>query len=239
MKYHPIHSANPITLLGGGEANEADLHAALAIAPLCVGADGGGDLARRAGVHLEAIIGDFDSVSSETLESVAPERRLHVREQDSTDFDKALRHISAPVVVGVGFLGRRLDHQLAALHVLAVHADRPCVLLGQHEIAVLCPSQLQVDTVEGDVVSLFPLRAVAGTSIGLRWEIDGLAFDPMSLIGTSNVAVGALSITMNAPGMILMLPRRYLAQVVRALASASQSARWPVPAAQYKGRTQS
>ena len=38
----------------------------------------------------------------------------HLVDQDTTDFDKALRHIKAPVVIGAGFSGARTDHALAA-----------------------------------------------------------------------------------------------------------------------------
>ena len=234
-----VDSIEPVTLLGGGEALTTDVADALTIAPRCVAADGGGELARRAGVALDAIIGDFDSISPETLALTPKDRRFHVSEQNSTDFDKALRHIAAPVVVGVGFLGARLDHQLGALHVLVSRPDRPCVLLGAHEIAFLCPPQLRIDTSAGDIVSLFPFGQVSGTSTGLRWALDGLAFDPMWQTGTSNEATGPLSLTMNAPAMIVMLPRMYLASVTQALASASQAAQWPVRAARYTDPMQS
>ncbi len=216
-----------------------DVRDALALAPVCVAADGGAELARRAGVAPQAVIGDFDSVSPETLALTPPDRRIQVTAQDNTDFDKALCHIIAPVVVGVGFLGARLDHQLAALHVLAARAERACVLIGESEIAFLCPPQIAVATRSGDVVSLFPLSQVAGTSTGLRWEIGGLTFDPTTFIGTSNEAKGPLALTMNGPGMIVILPRAHLAEVTQALACAPQAARWTARAGQYTAPMQS
>lgn len=239
MNHNIVHTSAPVTLLGGGEASVDDVNAALSIAPVCIAADSGAELARLAGVAPAAVIGDFDSISPETLALTPPERRLHISEQDSTDFDKALRHIVAPVVVGVGFLGARLDHQLAALHVLAAQPHRRCVLLGPREIALLCPPWINVDTQAGDIVSLFPLSKVSATSRGLRWDIEGVGFDPMAAIGTSNEATGALSLTMTAPGMILILPRRLLADVTKALAGAPLDARWPVRAPQCKGPTES
>ncbi|MEM6372453.1 MAG: thiamine diphosphokinase [Pseudomonadota bacterium] len=234
-----VHSSDPVTLLGGGAALTKDVEAALALAPTCVAADGGAELARRAGVALAALFGDFDSVDPDTLAMTPPAARFHIAEQDSTDFDKALRHIDAPCVVGVGFLGARMDHQLAALHVLATYADRPCVLVGAHEVAFLCPPQITVETCAGDVVSLFPMGSVQGRSQGLRWAIDGLQFDPLHQIGTSNEAQGAVTLTMDAPSMIVMLPRAQLGHVTRALASAPLSARWPARAGQYTAPRQS
>ncbi len=239
MKQTIVYSSEPVTLLGGGAALTRDVEMALALAPTCVAADGGAELARAAGVALDALIGDFDSVAPDTLALTPPERRHRISEQDSTDFDKALRHIAAPVVVCVGFLGARLDHQLGALHVLVRRADRPCVLLGESEVAFLCPPTLRIGTVRDDVVSLFPMGAVTGTSSGLRWAIDGLQFHPMTQIGTSNAAEGAITLTMDQPAMIVMLPRIYLSEVTQALACAPPSARWTARAERYKDRTRS
>ena len=67
MKQMIVQSTDPVTLLGGGDATTADVEAALALAPTCVAADGGAELAARAGVSPDAVIGDFDSVSPGTL----------------------------------------------------------------------------------------------------------------------------------------------------------------------------
>lgn len=225
-----VHSSEPVTLLGGGDADIADIAEARRIAPLCVAADGGAELARRAGVELAAVIGDFDSVAPETLAAIPTDRQFHVAEQDSTDFDKALRHIAAPVVLAVGFTGARVDHQLAALTVLARYPARPCVLIGPEEIVFLCPPTLALECAPGDVVSLYPLAPVSGTSHGLRWEIDGLRFDPIVQVGTSNEALGPVTLTMHAPSMLVIVPRAQLGAVTQALASAPPSARWPARA---------
>ena len=230
----PIVSTNEIvTLVGGGQASVADLHKSLKIAPVCVAADGGAALALEAGTELSAVIGDFDSAEDAVLAQV-PQRRLHrVTEQDSTDFEKALIRISAPLVVGVGFSGGRLDHQLAVFHAMAALPDRPCLLLGAEEIVCLAPPQLEIPTQAGDVVSLFPLDAVSGRSTGLEWPIDGLAFHPTRRIGTSNIATGPVRLTFDEPDMLLILPRRLMQPVAASLA-APDAARWPARALGYR-----
>lgn len=228
-----------MALFGGGEASAADVRAVQALATRFVAADGGAALALRAGVTLDAVIGDFDSVSGDDLAAIPLERQHHIAEQDSTDFDKALRHIAAPVVLAVGFLGGRVDHQLGCLSVLARYPDRPCILLGRDEVLMLCPPQLDLPTRPGDVVSLVPLAPVQGTSTGLRWPIDGLQFDPIMRIGTSNEAEGPVSLTMTGPDMILIAPRHCLEGVTQALVQASPSARWPVRAERCIAQPQS
>jgi len=234
-----VHSLEPVTLVGGGNASEKQVLDTIARAPTCVAADGGAALALRAGVELMAVIGDFDSLDPALRDALPPDRVHHIAEQDSTDFDKALRNVDAPLVLAVGFTGARLDHQLAVLYVLTKYPDRPCIVIGETELTLLCPPTLDVPTQPGDVVSLFPLGPVQGRSEGLKWPIDGLAFGPLTQIGTSNAALGPVTIEVDAPHMLLMLPLAQLDAVIQALVSAPPSARWPARATRYKGRPQS
>lgn len=238
MNFPIVHSSEPVALFGGGGALKADVAEVQALSGPCVAADSGADLALAAGVSIDAVIGDFDSVSPGTLAQIPAACQHRIAEQDSTDFDKALRNIAAPVVLAVGFVGGRVDHQLACLHVLARYPDRPCILVGSEDILFLCPPRLELETQRGDVLSLFPLDAVAGTSTGLRWPIDGLAFHPVSTIGTSNEALGPVSLTMSDPSMIVIAPRRCLAPFTQALVRCSPDARWPVRAEQYRAPPQ-
>lgn len=224
-----VHSLVPVTLVGGGQATIKEVQLALTIAPVCVAVDGGLSLALASGAAPQAVIGDMDSVAPEALAQMPPERRHRVTEQQTTDFGKALRSVAAPVVVAVGFCGGRLDHQLAALHVLLVHQHRACVLMAGDQVAFHAPPRIAVPTAEGDVVSLFPMRPLSGRSEGLAWPIDGLHFDPLTFIGTSNRATGRITLWMDAPGMIAMVPKALIQPVAQAL-SDQAAARWPVRA---------
>ncbi|TMM50828.1 thiamine diphosphokinase [Sulfitobacter sabulilitoris] len=226
-----IEHNTPVTLLGGGQASAADLREALRVAPVCMAADGGAALALEQGIDLAAVIGDFDSIAPEHLVQIPSDRQHRISEQNSTDFDKALRSIAAPVVLALGFAGGRIDHQLSALHTLVARADRPCVLMGATEIIFVCPPELLLPTDTGDVVSLFPMAAVQGWSDGLHWPIEGLAFDPARYVGTSNRAQGPVRLRMAGPEMLCILPRRLMPQMVQRLAQLPPPARWPARAA--------
>lgn len=233
MNHSIVHSLEPITLVGGGHLSADDLEEVLKIAPRVVAVDSGLDQALASGITPEAVIGDLDSVSTNSIEQLPVDKRHEIVEQDTTDFDKALRNISAPVIVAVGFCGGRLDHQLAALHTLLTHADRPCVLLGETEISFILPPYIALPMKPEDTVSLFPLVPVTGRSTGLEWPIDGLFFDPASRIGTSNRAQGQVELNVDQPGLLAIIPRRLIQPVVREL-SRSDVALWPVPASRHK-----
>ena len=98
-----------VTLVGGGPVTAAQLARATTFAPRIVGADGGADRLLRLGHTPEAVIGDMDSISAATKTRLAG-RLFPVPEQDSTDFDKSLRLIRAPFILGLGFAGARMDH---------------------------------------------------------------------------------------------------------------------------------
>jgi thiamine pyrophosphokinase len=212
-----VHSQGCVTLIGGGRVDHDDLDLALSHAPVLVAADGGAAAALRAGHDLAAVIGDFDSLRAEDKALIPPDRLFPVLEQDTTDFDKALRRISAPLVLAVGFLGDRMDHQLAALNTLVRHADRPCVLIGPTEVIFHVPPDLNVALKPGDTVSLFPMADVTGRSEGLEWPIQGLTLTPGGRIGTSNRALGPVRLDLDRPGLLMIAPRGALGAVIRAI----------------------
>lgn len=209
-----VDSLEGVTLVGGGPVTAAALARAKAFAPRIVGADGGADRLLRLGVMPEAVIGDMDSISATAKRQLAG-RLFPIAEQDSTDFDKALRMIAAPFVLGVGFAGARVDHGLAVLNALVRHADRRCFILGPQDVTFLCPAELALDLPKGTRFSLFPMGQVQGESTGLRWPIAGLHFAPDGMIGTSNEVTGPVRLRFDRPAMLGVVPVRYLAAVLR------------------------
>lgn len=222
METYIVDGNEPVTLVGGGALEVSDLVAAVALAPRVVAADGGADSALKHGVTPDVVVGDFDSISPAARAELGVDRLLYVAEQDTTDFDKALRRIMAPVVLAVGFLGGRLDHQLAALNVLVQPHPSPCILVGEHEILFHLQGRVDIPCDAGDVVSLFPMQCVEGQSEGLQWPINGLRLDPMQQTGTSNRAEGPIRLEAQGPGMIVILPKRHLISVMQNVIRQSQ-----------------
>jgi thiamine pyrophosphokinase len=217
MKHKIVESLQGVTLAGGGPFGAALLARALALAPVSVGADGGADRLLRLGVEPSAVIGDFDSISATARARLAG-RLFPIAEQETTDFDKALRSIAAPFVLGLGFAGARLDHGLAVLNALVRHADQRCLLLSPQDVTFVAPPEMQLDLPLGSRFSLFPMGAVTGESAGLRWPIQDIAFAPDGMIGTSNQVVGPVHLRVSAPRMLVILPLKSLPAALRGLA---------------------
>jgi thiamine pyrophosphokinase len=210
-------SKENVTLLGAGEVSPTVLERALALAPILVAADGAAGQALALGRMPQAVIGDLDSIDAPTRARIPPPRLHALTEQDSTDFDKCLRNIAAPLVLGVGFAGLRLDHELAALNALVRLRRKRCILIGPVDICFHAPPRLALDLPPGSRLSLFPLAPVSGRSTGLRWPIDGLALAPDGRIGTSNQATGPVTLAFDGPGMLVILPQAALTVAMAAL----------------------
>lgn len=214
-----VQSKSGLTLVGAGPVGAAQMRAARGLAPRVVAADGGARRALGLGVVPEAVIGDLDSLDAASRAALPGDSIHRVDEQETTDFDKALRHVSAPFVIGLGFWGARMDHGLAAINVLARHPERHCLLLGGREVCFACPPELELHLRPGSRFSLFPLAPVRGESEGLEWPIDGLDFAPDGRVGTSNrVSAPVVRLRFTGPGMLVLLPAGSLRAAVRALA---------------------
>lgn len=214
-----VRSDGGVTILGAGDVAPAVVDQAMLHAPLLVAADGGATRALALGRVPAAVIGDLDSVDAATLARLSPDRIHRIAEQDTTDFEKCLRNVAAPLVLAVGFSGARLDHGLAALSALVRHPRRPAILIGPEDLAFAAPREVVLGLPVGTRVSLFPMGQVRGESVGLRWPIGGLGFAPAGRIGTSNEAVAPeVRLSFRSRRMLVLLPREHLAAAIRAVA---------------------
>lgn len=203
-----------VTLIGGGPVRGADLARALALAPRLVAADSGHDRALALGHRPEMTVGDLDSLDPRHRHDPGV---IHDPDQETTDFQKAMARIRAPFVIGLGFLGGRMDHALAVLSALPERV----LLLGEADVAFRAPAELRLALAAGTRVSLFPLGPAEGESEGLEWPIAGLRFSPAGRVGTSNRAVGPVRLAIRGPMLVLLPPEALEA----ALAGISSSAR--------------
>ena len=224
-----VEDPEPLLLIGGAPIPADLLGLVRPLTQNVAAADGGANFALAQGIDLVAVVGDMDSLSEAARARYAA-CLIEVAEQETTDFDKALRHLRAPVVVALGFTGGRLDHLMGAFNVLARHPDRACVLVGPEDVTCLCPREIALDLAEGAVLSLYPLVETRVESRGLEWPTDHLTFSPLGRIGTSNRVVGPVELRPSGPEVLLTLPHAGLPELVRRLAALPACARWPARA---------
>lgn len=200
----------PICLVGGGPVTADDIAALAALSCGYVGVDGGADALHAAAITPLAVIGDLDSLSDAARAQFAD--LLHqISEQDTTDFEKALLRIRAPLIYAIGFTGGRIDHSLSVLNVMARHRARAVVLVDPHDVSLLVPQGgIALDLPADMRVSLMPLGDVRATAIGLRWPFRDWPMHPAGSTSASNMALGGrVQITARGP-LLLTLPRAAL-----------------------------
>ena len=205
----------PVLLVGNGPVDAGAVALAHPFCPHIVAADGGANAALAHGLKLDATIGDMDSSADDKTPETHGEI-IHIAAQDSTDFEKCLSVINAPLILGIGFLGGRLDHELAALNAL-VKTPQSVVLIGEEDLVFKLPEVTKLTLPLGTRISTFPLGPVQGVkSEGLAWPLNGLALAPAGVISTSNHTITPM-ITLTNPGqpLLCILPRLHLSATLK------------------------
>lgn len=212
-----VSSADPIALIGGAQVAPEILNILQTLTEVFVAADGGANTLHAAGVHPSKVIGDFDSISDAVRQDFAPVL-LHVAEQDSTDLEKVISRVAAPVLIGAGFLGGRLDHTMAALSVMARYAAVRLILIDETDCCFRCPPGGATVSVPVETpLSVLPMDAIEATTRGLKWDMDGMALHPAGRVSSSNRAA-AETVTIQATGpAIITLPVQQLPAAIAAV----------------------
>jgi thiamine pyrophosphokinase len=181
----------PMAIVGGGAVDPALMRELADRGVALVGADGGADAIGDAGLVPAAIIGDLDSISDRAAWE-SRTRVLHIPEQVTTDFQKALYSTRAPVTLALGMTGKRLDHTLAALSAVLQYAPtRRLLLVDEVDVALAATGPVRFTAGPRERVSIHPLAPVRFEhSSGLFYPMDGLLLEPGGLIGTSNEGTG-------------------------------------------------
>lgn len=206
-----------MALVGAGTVSADDMNIVRNWGKLVVAADGGALTCLSHGLLPDAVIGDMDSLGADGMERI-PAGRIHeIAEQETTDFDKCLRSVAAPLAIAVGFAGPRLDHTLAVFNTLVRHGDRAVVVVAESDVAFHLFRAVDLDLAPGTRLSLFPMAEVGVRATGLAWPTDGIAFAPGGRIGTSNRATGPVRLVPDGPGMLVITPRAALEHVAAAL----------------------
>ena len=221
-----VSENEPITIVGGAHFSQGLLLESLARAPVVYAADGGANLCMQYGCQPKQVIGDLDSLSPNLRSELDPSRVIHVAEQDTTDFEKLLIRVDAPFMLAIGFMGGRIDHQMAVQTVLTAYAHRKIICVGEEDVMFVSPPEIDLPLDAGTRVSLYPMAPVQVRSTGLHWPTDGLSFAPDGQIGTSNQATGPVTLLPSAPRMLVVLPKNCLDIAIDAVQAAPY---WDAP----------
>jgi thiamine pyrophosphokinase len=186
-----------ILILANGEwADTARLSDLVDRVDKIIAADGAWAKALAAGIRVDCVIGDLDSLTSEERESLLDsdiEVRVHSPDKDFTDLELAVDCAltkSARKLIVFGAFGGRIDHTLANVLLLekAVERGVEVELIAGDETAWIIRGELTLsDGRRGDRMSLIPLSDfVVVRTDGLRYRLYDERLVRASAHGVSN-----------------------------------------------------
>lgn len=189
-------------------------------ADLVIAADGGARWPEEHGRVPDLVVGDLDSLDTQTVARLVRQGsrvERHPAAKDASDTELALAaafEAGADSVVLLGALrGPRLDHELANLLILAhpSFAARELSLV-RGETRARCVRGGETLTIEaevGETVSLFPVGgdAIGVTTRGLRYPLNGETLAMGSTRGLSNDVLEPPASVRLQVGALLVLER--------------------------------
>lgn len=204
-----------VHVLAGGEPMSAPRILGLGAADLVIAADSGAENADSAGVFVDVLVGDLDSISKQTLEAIidgGTRIKAHHADKAATDLELALAtavEMGAEEIVVVGGGGRRLDHLLGNVAVVTSRALRhvPVRWELERETAYVVHGRRSIPVTVGSTFSVIPIgRDAHGVTLtGSKWNLHNATLDVGASLGISNVAA-ASEITVNvSDGTLLVI----------------------------------
>jgi len=185
-----------LILANGKPPSKRLFHKVLSSSEYFICADGGANSAARFGSTPHLIIGDFDSVRKETLRVFSKVEQQKLKDQNSTDLEKALtaaKRKKYTEIVVLGATGGRLDHAIGNLSAL-VKFSRKTTIKFVDDTGEFIPvgHALEITLPVGTSISLLPLSRCTGiVTTGLKWNLNNESLQLGIRESTSNSVVSS------------------------------------------------
>jgi len=178
-------------------------------------ADGGANHAYNLGIIPDLILGDLDSISSETLEYYQQQQVEFAQypvAKDKTDtqliLEKLLEVGYKEIIIFAG-LGGRLDHTLANLYLLEFSTKvetKIKFITPQASIELVYQEKILIDKID-KTLSLLPLSdEVTGVYLeGFKYGLEDANFKRGNTLGLSNIVTKSPAKIKLASGKLLMI----------------------------------
>jgi len=187
-------------------------------ADLVICADGGAEHAKRFGIKPDVVLGDFDSMSEDSLsyfENMGAEIFKFPSEKDMTDAELAVEFAidrGAASVIIIGGIGTRIDHTLSNVFILKKLLDRGVkgIIADEHNEITLISDRILLQKEEGVRVTLLPLtdKVEGVTTKGLYYKLNNATIMMGSSWGVSNEFSDDVAEVSIKAGLLLVIKSR-------------------------------
>src|ERR1035437_1594707 len=159
-------------------------------------ADGGANTARKINVLPDYIIGDFDSVTKDTLKYFAGKSEvISIKKQNDTDVEKCIKYAIKKKlndIVLTGVTGNRLDHTFCNLGIVLKFSNLTRLrIIAENSLLAPYTGNVNIKTCSGETISLYGLNAKTRIlSEGLYYPFKIMSLPAGLKESTSNLAIG-------------------------------------------------
>jgi thiamine pyrophosphokinase len=217
-------SVQQVVIVADGRSDPSVLRAAAAPGTLVIGADGGARRALLAGLHVDLVVGDLDSLDTADLAALVADGAEVIRartDKDESDtelclltaLERGATHIRLLGALG----GTRIDHELANVSLLAHPRldgvevrieDGPASI--QRVGTADGPGSIVLIGAPGDLVTLLPVdgRVEGVTTHDLGYPLRAEPLTPGPARGLSNVMSAGTVRVETARGRLLVIHTR-------------------------------
>jgi thiamine pyrophosphokinase len=203
-----------LVLLGGSLGDETTALECANGAQQILCADSGAEHARRLGLVVDAIVGDLDSITPESLQHFQqqnpPCQIVQVPDQEHNDFEKVLTYLAerwSEAVRILGMTGGRADHNLSNFSVMLRYADKFSSIEAfdgefMHSFLTTNHNFRSIECSLDTTISLMPFgEAIGVTTKNLQYSLSNETLRLGKREGLSNISTASpvtISITSGA-----------------------------------------
>ncbi len=213
-----------VVIVADGRSDPSVLRSAAVPGTLVIGADGGARRALLAGLHVDLVVGDLDSLDTADLAALVADGAEVIRarpDKDESDTElcllTALERGATQIRLLGALGGRRIDHELANVALLAHPRldgfdvrieDGPATI--QRMGTADGPGSLVLSGAPGDLVTLLPLdgRVEGVTTHDLGYPLRGEPLTPGPARGLSNIMSTTTARIESVRGRLLVIHTR-------------------------------
>jgi thiamine pyrophosphokinase len=181
---------------------------------ILIGVDIGAEVIVRAGLKLNAAIGDFDNVliDKKVITCHALEMFSYPSEKDETDLELALRYVRdkhIPKALIYNATGGRIDHLMIAMKLLEHFSDINIRIVDSYnEISLLNVGITIISKGDFTYCSFFPLGEVSITLEGFKYPLENRKIHPGDTYLVSNEINGSTGKVRIDFGKVMLIQSR-------------------------------